>query len=422
MLSSRDEARARLAAVLACAAAAATGLGGCANVAAPPGGPPDSVPPMLIAVRPDSFAVVPDFDGRVVFEFDESISEREIQAAVILFPYQRRPDVDKGKRELKVKPRGGWVTGRIYHIGVNPVVQDLFNNRIPRPIQHIISTGPPIPENAVQGTVFDRLTGRPLPGGRVDMVQMPDTLRYGSRVDSVGGFLLSWLPPGEYLAIGYEDRNNNSRADNLDRTDTLRVALGLGDTLSLEFQVFQHDTLPPALAEVEPIDSVTLELTFDAYLDPDAPLDTTSAEIYSLFEDEPVPLERVMHVWRYEAWQDSMAAARAAAADTLTPEGVQPDTVVPGREVRAREPPAVAVPLPTQVEDTAAAAVPRRLPARRIYVIAGAPIPPGEVRVRVRGMVGLSGLVGDDEITFDQPVREESPPEAPPPEDEPPGG
>ncbi len=405
-----------LAAVLTGAAATTWSLAGCANVAAPPGGPPDSLPPVLISVRPDSFAILPEFDERVVFEFDESISERGIEAAVVLYPYQGRPDVDKGSRELKVKPRGGWVADRIYHIRVHPVVQDLFNNRIPRPIGHVFSTGRPIPENAMLGSVFDRLTGTGLAQGRVDMVRLPDTLRYGTTADSAGGFRLGWLPPGEYLAIGYEDRNNNSRADDLDRSDTLRVDLGVEDTLRLEFRVFEHDTVAPVLAEAQPTDSMTVELSFDLYLDPEAPLDTTSVEVFSVAEDAPVPLDRVMHEWAYEAWRDSLAALRAAE-DTIGPEGAEPDSAPAGREARIQDL-RRAETRRLQTTDTAAAGPTQRLPARRIYVIADAPIPPGETRIRVFDIVGLSGLVGESEIIFEQP-----PPEEPtPPEDEPPGG
>src|SRR6185437_2455915 len=47
----------------------------CARIEPPPGGPPDTTPPQLVATRPDSLARIPDFKGDVEFRFDEVISE-----------------------------------------------------------------------------------------------------------------------------------------------------------------------------------------------------------------------------------------------------------------------------------------------------------------------------------------------------------
>jgi hypothetical protein len=44
-------------------------------MAAPPGGPPDSTPPHIVVVRPESGAVVPAWKGDAVIDFDEVIDE-----------------------------------------------------------------------------------------------------------------------------------------------------------------------------------------------------------------------------------------------------------------------------------------------------------------------------------------------------------
>src|SRR2546427_7443308 len=49
--------------------------GGCASVGTPPGGPPDSAPPRILHVRPESGAVVPKYGGDVVIQFDETVDE-----------------------------------------------------------------------------------------------------------------------------------------------------------------------------------------------------------------------------------------------------------------------------------------------------------------------------------------------------------
>src|SRR3989449_638025 len=53
----------------------ALALAACAKLGDPPGGPPDTTPPTVVAVRPESGAVVPDFHGDAVVQFDEVIDE-----------------------------------------------------------------------------------------------------------------------------------------------------------------------------------------------------------------------------------------------------------------------------------------------------------------------------------------------------------
>lgn len=385
-------------------------LDGCAHAQAPMGGPADSTPPLLIAIVPDSYAVVPGFEDRVRFQFDESISERSVQGTVTLYPLDPRPQVGKGKRELRVRPRDGWVADRIYHMRLEPNVQDLFNNRITSPIHYVFSTGVPIPDNRVRGTVIDRINGRPLRAGRVDMVRMPDTLRYGTIADSAGTFGLSALPEGEYLAIGYEDVNNNRRGDDFDRSDTARVTLMAADTLTLDFRVFRHDTVGPQLTEARPIDSVTVELQFDGYLDPDARLSTANVELFALADSTPVALDTVLHGWAYNAWRDSLLRARAAARDTL---GAPPDTLAPAPDTLAP----AAVPEPPEAPPPQEEAVPEArpegpLPQRNLYIVTRERIPPGTHAVRVRAVLNLSGREGGGEASF-EPGSEGEPPTIP---------
>ena len=402
---------------------ASTTLESCAHISPPPGGPPDSIPPLLIVVEPDSYSVNPGFEGEVRFEFSEAISERGIEGTVVLYPFEARPRVKKGKRELKVRPREGWVDDRIYHMRIEPNVQDLFNNTIPEPILYIFSTGAPIPANRVRGVVFDRITAQPLPRGRVDMVQLPDTLRYGGVADSIGEFLIATLPVGEYLAIGYDDVNGNQRADEFDRSDTLQLRLNAEDALALEFQVFRHDTLGPQLAQVEAIDTITVELQFNSYLDPDIPLSAANVEIFGAVDTASVAIDTVLHAWQYRAWRDSVdealrlaVLAELAVADSLEADSLEamaePDTLDVEPLVLPLEPEEEPEEEQEELEE------PARLPDQRIYVITTARIPSAAHVVRVQNLRSLSGLDGGGELIF-QPVEVEPEEEEPP--GEPPG-
>lgn len=482
-MSTRLPSGAALASLLAAATglsilSATVGLESCAHVAAPPGGPEDTIPPQLIAVQPDSYAVLPGFDGELKFEFDESISERGVESSTTLYPFEPRPRVKKGGRELRVRPREGWVDDRIYHVRVEPVITDLFQNRIERPIEHVLSTGPPIPPNRLQGIVHDRITAKPLPAGRVDMVRLPDTLRYGGLADSVGAYGLGMLPAGDYLAIGYEDINNNRRADEFDRSDTVEVSLSDADTLTLDFQVFHHDTVGPRLIEVKAIDTLVVELTFDGYLDPEAPLTTANVAIFAAADSTAIALDTVLHAWQYTAWRDSVEAARRAAADSAAASaaaaaadsaaaaaadsaaaaatdtlGVEPDTLGVGADTLGVQPDTLGVEADSLVVQLDTLAVrsdtveaqpaqqvqesgeegaeegqqeieaeePAILPDQRIYVVAVARIPPGRHVARFSGLLNLNQLAGEGEAEFEpvepppEPGDEEQPPPDPPP-------
>jgi hypothetical protein len=401
------------------------GLQSCAHVASPRGGPPDTMPPVLLRVEPDSLAVVTDFRGnrgQVRFEFDEPISERNILGSVVLYPFELRPRTEKGKRDLRVRPRSGWVEDRIYHVFVRSVIQDYFSNPITAPIRYVFSTGVPIPQNGATGTVYDRITGQVHRSARIDMVLAPDTLRYGTVADSIGGFSLMYLPEGEYLAIGYEDVNNNQRADEFDRSDTLRVTLGSVDTLSLDFRVFRHDTVGAVLAQVEVLDSLTLALGFDQYLDPDAALSVSDIEVLALPDSAGIALDTVLHQWQYLVYLDSIRAlelarldsiaaaeaaedsARAAAGDTAAVDtAAAPLPVPPGRRTRPQASAA------TEPE------APRELPDQRIIVITVSAIPPGSYVVRAVRILNLSGMEGGGEAGLEVEAPEsESPQEEPP--------
>jgi hypothetical protein len=374
-------------------------------------------------VEPDSFSVNPGFDDDVRFEFQESISERGIEGSVVLYPLEARPRVKKGKRELKIRPREGWVEDRIYHVRVNPTIQDLFNNRIDEPLTYTFSTGMPIPDNVVQGTVTDRITGQLLRTGRIDMVRLPDTLRYGSVTDTAGAFSLRALPLGDYLAIGYEDVNGNQRADEFDRSDTLEVEFIGDDVLSLDFNVFRHDTLPPQVALATAVDSMTVELEFNSYIDPLSPLSVADVAMYGAVDTVAVPIDTVLHAWEYTMWRDSVTAAIAAAQEQARLDSLaalQPvDTLAAEADTLEQEPP----PQPLQPEEEGEeepeeVEEPPRLPDQRIFVITAGPIPQGAHIVTIQNTLSLSGLIGGGEMTFQpvepEPEEEEEPPGEPP--------
>ncbi len=231
----------------------------------PPGGPPDEAPPQLVQTLPDSFATLPGFDDDVEFRFDEVISEGgspsqgqgtgDLEKLVIVSPTTRFPKVRWRRNRIAVRPDEGWQPDRVYRVELLPGVTDLQRNRSDRGAVLTFSTGAPRPEATYEGTVVDWTSGRPAPLALVVATLLPDSLPYRGLADSSGHFSLGPLPAGEIILSGVLDENRNHLADPREAFDTVRVK-GRRDS-ALELWAFVHDTAPPRIRSVTPVDSAS---------------------------------------------------------------------------------------------------------------------------------------------------------------------
>jgi hypothetical protein len=363
----------------------------CAHIEAPPGGAEDLAPPALLATRPDSLAVLRAWNAPAVLVFDERVSERGVEEAVSVSPRTSPVRVQHRGDEIRVSLRDGWQPGVIYHVTLEPTVQDLFGNRIAEPVGLVFSTGPQIPDTRVSGAVVDRITGRPEVGARVEAIRAADSLVYAVPSDSAGRFVLARIPEGDYRVRAYRDLNRNRALDPFEQRDTtvLRVAAGAPEEARLA--LLMPDTTPPVLASVTSRDGA-LELRTDDHLDPEQELGPAQVEIVG-------PDGRALQVARVTLGAEGAAAGRAAPTGTPADPPAPPDLAATG------PPPAA----------------PERLPSQLLIVELAegvAPTPGAEYLVRLRAVRNVNGLVGDSERTWTAPAAE---PAAPPAFPAPPG-
>src|SRR5258706_150069 len=100
------------------AAAAVALLLACASVGTPPGGPPDKEPPKIVAVKPESGAVVPDFHGDAAIQFNEVVDEMAggggagsisgLAKQGLLSPVAGPVKVSWHRSRVTIKPKEGW--------------------------------------------------------------------------------------------------------------------------------------------------------------------------------------------------------------------------------------------------------------------------------------------------------------------------
>ena len=151
--------------------------GGCATIQQPPGGPPDFTPPIIVSFSPDSGAVLDGFSDDAVIQFDEVIREPSgggLERLVRLSPRHEELSVSWKRTRITVKPKGGWKSAVVYHLTLLPGVTDLQNNRSDSTRTIIFSTGGPIPDTRLTGTVINWEEGRAATGALVEAVLLPD--------------------------------------------------------------------------------------------------------------------------------------------------------------------------------------------------------------------------------------------------------
>jgi hypothetical protein len=410
-------------------------------MAAPPGGPPDSTPPHIIFVRPESGAVVPTLKGDAVVQFDEVIDEMAgggggggggggsgpgavtgIGRQVVLSPVAGAVDVSWHRSAIHVRPAEGWKPDRVYHLEILGGIPDLRRNVMKQGAIVIFSTGPALPHAQIAGTALLWADQRALARGVIRAAPLPDTVAYVTLADSAGGFALRDVPPGRYRVWAIQDQNGNRRLDAREAFDSTTVAVD--SSASVLLWAFVHDTVGPRLRSAEVVDSFACRLTFAQPLDPHRGLDTAAVHLYSLPDTAPVPISGVWSGTQY----DSMQTRGRAVADSLRRAAARDTTGK--RDTTARKPIAAApgapaphaAGAPPAPSDTARArtdSLLRRLlrqrpvPSDRFVVRAAQPLAPGRrYLIRVHGVTNLSGAAASGQIMLAIPVPKPSPPAA----------
>ena len=371
------------------AAAALAASVACASASPPPGGPEDRNPPRVLKVTPDSNAVNVR-DRNVVFQFDETINDRgsgaqELDNFFLVSPSDGAPRVSWHRSRIEVRPRNGFRDNTAYTVTLLPGFSDLRGNTARSGASVVFSTGPTIPPDNITGTVFDWAAERP--AARALMQAMtPDSLLYLAQSDSLGHFTLGPLPPGSYLVRAIIDANSNRALDRTEQFDTARVTVP--QTAALELRTIARDTLPPRIASVTPVDSLSLRITFDRNLDPDS---VPPASAFRLVASDSTPIG-VTAVLTPRAEQAEVQARQQQVSDSLRrADSLAGRPLVP---IRAVTPPA-------RRAGTTPSAPP---PYSSLLIRIARPLAPAATyRLSVSSARGLSGRVSGSERTFTMP-------------------
>lgn len=295
----------------------------CANQGLPPGGLQDRTGPQVVETFPDTFAVLPAFDDEIRIVFDERISENgargTLDGAVIISPESGEIRVRHSSRALRVTMAGGFPPDEVYRVTVQPVVQDLFGNSLADAFEFVFSTGAQMTPTVLAGAIVDRITDQPIGGARVmaraerppGVEESDDQMvpTYVALTDEGGVYALRYVPSGRYEITAFVDQDRNGEPSGLEPIGTGLEVLNPADTVFSNFALLAPDTTPAMVASVDVVDSLTLAVEFDDFLDPASALTGVSA---SLGPESvgPADVVTIMHERDYmdrrDAIQDSL--------------------------------------------------------------------------------------------------------------------
>jgi len=418
---------------LAGGAAVWAASGACASIQPPPGGPPDSTPPHIVHVEPESGAVVPKFDGDIVIQFDETVDEMAgggpgggLAHQVLLSPVAGPVNVSWHRSSVHVKPKEGWKR-RAYRLEILPGFVDLRRNRTDSTKTVLFTRGPEIGHARIGGIALKWIDQTIMVRGLIEAVPLPDTVGYLTLADSGGQFNLTNLAPGKYIVYATADDNGDRRRGAREAYDSTLVTLDSSSNVALF--AFPHDTVPPRPRTATFVDSNTVRAEFSQALDPSAPLDTTHVQVLQLPDSTPVRVAQIFTQRQYDSvakvLQQKAESAGAAAIkhDTLAKPNIHP-TVPPGPPPGAQRAPPPAPPPPPppppqrgrgrgtaqplrQVVDTALVRrllAQRPVPSDKIIIRMAQPLKI-ETRyvVRIAGATNLIGKKGGGDIGFTVP-------------------
>jgi hypothetical protein len=321
------------------------------------------------------------------------------------------PKVSWKREAIAVEPREGWKPNRIYRIELLPGVFDLRRNRLDSGTVVTFSTGAPLPEGRLTGTIVDWTAGRLATSALVEAILLPDSLPYRALTDSSGAFNLGPIPKGQYLLYSAVDQNRNFRREFREAWDSVRVSTDSGGPATILWLAVR-DTVGPRITAATPADSTGAELTFNAPLDPYQHFDSSNVKVIVAAADSTViPVLSFLP----KALDDSLHQAERRRADTTQADTTQADTTrkTPADSARAQALERLK-PSPSQGRDTVGRALLKQRPplSDRLVLRVGQILAPGsKYVVQVFGIRNVNGVPADSRQLLNIPVPPPPPPD-----------
>lgn len=276
---------------------------GCANQGPPPGGPPDLIPPWVVATTPVDGAVNVDSLVPIEVVFSESMNRRSVERSVFVSPrLSEQPRLKWKGRRLTVVLSESFHEERTYRVSVGAESADEARNRMRSSYDFAFSTGPRISKGELSGTVGGEgrtillLAYEIVPGEDPDPAR--DVAGWTTQAGSAGEFRFPSLRLGTYCVFAFTDQDRDQMftpdvdalavppALAIIEHDSARVRLG-------RMRVVRRDTFPPRIVSARTKDHRHVQVRFDEPLSEVGEISAQGLDVVAVHRD----VEDTSRVW-----------------------------------------------------------------------------------------------------------------------------
>lgn len=220
----------------------------CATIAAPEGGPKDTIPPLLDTLNSTANEQVNFVKQPIALTFQEWVLLEDVNNQVLTSPpLEFRPQIKLKRRTVlfEFDEREQLRPNVTYTINFGNGVKDLTEKNPAENLRFVFATGPKLDSLSLQGTLVDVLTGEPIEKALFmlyenlsDSVVRKERPLYFGKTDKEGRFAIKNIREGAFKAFALAEVNSNYRFDlpneKIGFPDTLiRMDLGIRHNLRL---------------------------------------------------------------------------------------------------------------------------------------------------------------------------------------------
>lgn len=254
----------------------------CAEVAPPPGGPVDEVPPEVLAYSPAQGATGVDPSTTLEIEFSERVQRAEEAIEVLPDPGELRVE-ERGK---KVRIKADLVADRTYEVTISERLSDAHGVNLAAPLHWAFSTGERIEGGELRGRVVAGIGDATEVMEALVLLMPPEALEteplhwirpeYHLSTASDGSWAIHHLPAGEWRALAVRDENNNGRIEpGKEQHGAYWRSIGTNDTTEVLLVLTPATPRPAEIIDARTKHKNLIELRVDRELPADARLTAT---------------------------------------------------------------------------------------------------------------------------------------------------
>ena len=189
-------------------------LGSCAQVGTITGGPKDETPPKAVenGVTPPNGSL--QFQSKtIVLKFNEYVKLNNPTETISLVPADAKIVATSKKKTVTLNIEGDLKPATTYAIYLNSTIQDITEGNDSL-MQYVFSTGDFIDTLKYTTFVTDAFTYQPLKDVLVGLYAVSDSIykakpAYFSKTSADGKVEMSYIKPGQYQMLAFEDKNKD---------------------------------------------------------------------------------------------------------------------------------------------------------------------------------------------------------------------